>query len=131
MPGSFSRSEGRKFGLQVGVAFLVLAGLLWWRERNLPATILAGMGGLLLVAGVVIPTRLGPVFHGWMGFARAISKVTTPLFMGIAYFVVLAPIGLTMRLFGHNPMMPAEKDGTFWINRRDDESRRGDLTRQF
>ena len=131
MPRSFSRSEGRKFGLQVGAAFLVLAGLLWWRERNLPATILAGMGGLLLVAGVVIPARLGPVFRGWMGFARAISKVTTPLFMGITYFVVLAPIGLTMRLFGHNPMTPAEKDGTFWINRKDDESRRGDLTHQF
>ncbi len=131
MPGSFSRSEGRKFGLQVGVAFLVLAGVLWWRERNLPATILAGIGGLLLVAGVVIPARLGPVFRGWMGFASAISKVTTPLFMGITYFVVLAPIGLTMRLFGHHPMTPAEKDGTFWINRSDDESRRGDLTHQF
>ncbi len=131
MAGNFSRSEGRKFGLQVGAALLVLAGVLWWRERNLPATILAGMGGLLLVAGVVIPARLGPVFRGWMGFARAISKVTTPLFMGITYFVVLAPIGLTMRLFGHNPMTSAEKDGTFWINRSDDESRRGDLTHQF
>ena len=131
MADSFSRSEGRKFGLQVGAALLVIAGVLWWRERVPPAMVLASMGGLLLVAGVTIPRKLGPIFRGWMRFAHVISKVTTPVFMGITYLVVFAPIGLAMRLFGRNPMRHAAKNGSFWVSRADGATRRGEMTNQF
>ena len=33
-------------------------------------------------AALVVPTQLGPVERAWMGLAHAISKVTTPIFMG-------------------------------------------------
>jgi hypothetical protein len=51
------------------------------------------ISGLLLLAGILIPTWLGPVYRGWMGFALLLSKVTTPIFMGITFFLVMAPIG--------------------------------------
>ena len=130
MPDSFSRSEGRKFGLQVGIAFLVIGGLFWWRQRIMLAAAMGVIGGLLLLSGMVIPTRLGPVQGAWMGLAHAISKVTTPVLMGITYFVVLVPIGLVMRLFGRDPLWPAIRGGTFWAN-RGDAGQRGDLTHQF
>ena len=76
-----------------------------------------------------MPGKLGPVYRGWMRMALAISKVTTPIFMGIVYFVVLTPTGLLMKLFGRRPMTHELKDGGFWYSTTDREVR--DLNRQF
>jgi hypothetical protein len=116
IPARLSAREGRKFGLTVGGAFLVLAAILFWRGRW-TAPLFAGLGALLVIAGSVIPTRLGPANRAWMKLAHLISKVTTPIFMGVVYFLVLAPIGLLMRAFGRNPMSATRKNGSFWVVR--------------
>ena len=59
-----------------------------------------GLGIVLVLAGLVVPRLLGKVYAGWMGFALVLSKVTTPIFMGVIYFVVLTPTGFLMRMFG-------------------------------
>ena len=45
-----------------------------------------------------------------MALAHAISKVTTPIVMGVMYFVVLTPVGVLRRGFGGNPLVHAEHD---------------------
>jgi len=124
-------AEGRKFAFPVGTAFLVLAGIVWWRGHVTVAMVFGAMGSLLLLAGLVIPGRLTGLYNAWMGFAFAISKVTTPIVMGITYFIVLAPIGLLMRLFGKNPIMRHPQDGSFWVPRPEGGKRKSDLQRQF
>jgi len=59
-----SSAEGRRFGLTVGAAFLVLGGALAWRGRAVAPVALA-LGALLLAAGVIVPTRLGPITRAW------------------------------------------------------------------
>jgi hypothetical protein len=126
-----SRQEGRRFGLTVGGAFLVVSGILLWRGHLVLAQIAGGLGGLLVLGGLVLPGRLDPVHRAWMGFAMQLSRVTTPIFMSIVYFLVLAPIGLVMRyLFRRNPLVHADHDGSYW-NPRSAGNGRSDLTRQF
>lgn len=61
--------------------------------------------------------------------ALVISKVTTPIFMGIVYFLVLTPTGLLMRLFGNKPIEHEPDQGSYW---QSTEGRRtSDLRRQF
>ena len=130
VPARLSRAEGRKFGLTVGVAFLVLAGLLhFWRHREAAATIMGAIGGLMSTAAVAMPTRLGLVQRVWMGLAHAISKVTTPVFMGVVFFVVITPIGLLMRVFGRHPLVHRLHAGGFWI--APPSGGRSNLDRQF
>ena len=117
IPARLTASEGRKFGLTVGIAFLALAGLAWWRGKHTPSTILQILGILLVLAGVVLPTYLGPVQRFWMGIAHAISKVTTPIFLAVIYFVVIAPAGFVLRLFGHKPLQPPRDATTYWVAR--------------
>lgn len=124
----FTASDGRKFAFPVGIAFLLLAGLLFWRDKETLWRIAAGLGGALILAGAVVPGRLGPLYRGWMRMALAISKVTTPIFMGIVYFLVLTPTGLLMRLFGKKPIEHPPEDGSFW---QPTGGRRSDLRRQF
>jgi hypothetical protein len=126
---AWSAGEGRKFGLMVGTAFLVLAGILWWRERELLRNIAAGLGGLLVVAGLVMPAQLGPVYRAWMKLALAISKVTTPIFMAIIFYVVITPAGVLARLFGHRPLV--HQGTSNWIVRSAEKGRRSNLERQF
>jgi len=108
---------------------MVFGALFMWRGRVLPAQIMFAIGGPLFLAGLVIPGRLGPVYKAWMGLALLISKVTTPIFMGIVYFIILAPLGLARRLFGWNSLRHEASDGSFWQDREGHQT--GGLTRQF
>jgi hypothetical protein len=52
-----------------------------------------------------------------MGLAHLLSRVTTPLFMGVVYFAVVTPTGVLMRLFGRNPVVHKAAQGTYWVRR--------------
>ena len=122
--------ELRAFAWTVGGGFVVLGLLLWWRGRTSPGVIVATLGVLLVLAGALAPGRLGPVSRAWMALALAISKITTPLLMGIIYFGVLTPTGLVMRLFGRRVLARPRGAATYWVD-RPAGARRSDLRRQF
>ena len=69
--------------------------------------------------------------RAWMGLAHAISRVTTPIFMGLIYFLVITPTGLLMRSLGRDPLEHAEVGGGFWVARPEDERRSRSMERQF
>ncbi len=122
-------SEGRRFALPVGVALAALGALVLWRGQERVAWLLLLAGSLLFVAGLVVPTRLGPVERLWMGMAHAISRVTTPVFMSIVYFLVLTPVGFLRRTFARNPLRRDPAEPSWWVphQSRDADS----LNRQF
>jgi hypothetical protein len=122
--------ELRAFALSVGGAIALLGVLAFARGRRSVGGTLIMLGGALMTAGLVAPGRLGFVHRTWMGMALAISKITTPLLMGIIYFGVLTPTALVMRLFGHHPLRRSGDATTYWVDRRPD-ARRSDLRRQF
>ena len=124
-------AEGRKFGLTVGGAFLVFAGIAWWRGHPAMATALGSIGGALALAGLLIPTQLGPVERGWMALAHAISKVTTPIVMGAMYLLVLTPVGFMRCKFGGNPLVHGVGRQSYWHSRPENARRSGSMSRQF
>ena len=128
---AFSAAEGRRFGLTVGGAFLALAAFFWWRDHPTRAAVVAALGGALALAGLAIPARLGPVFRGWMRLGHAISRVTTPIVLGIVYFLVILPFGVVRRALGKNALVRPETAGGFWVDRNPIPGPRSDLQRQF
>ena len=130
IPARLTAAQGRRFGLTVGGAFLVFAGIAYWRGHPTTTNLLGAIGGVLSVAGLVIPTFLGPVERAWMQLAHLISKVTTPIVMGVMYLVVLTPVGLLRRTIGGNPMVHELHDTSYWRS-RPEGNRAGNLTRQF
>ncbi len=129
VPARLTSSEGRKFAFPVGAAFAVLSAVAFWRHHPVSWRVLAGLSASLLVAGTLIPSYLGPVQRGWMGFAHALSKVTTPILMAVIYFLILTPIGLVTRLFGRNSMRHQEVQGSFW--KAPPSGGRSDMEHQF
>jgi Saxitoxin biosynthesis operon protein SxtJ len=114
-----SKRELRKFGLTVGLAFLVLGGISKWRGHELPPRILWTAGSLLLVSGLLAPGLLGPVQRGWMRFADVLGTFNTRLILGLLFYVVFTPVGFVMRLF-RDPMTRSLRDGerSHWVRRK-------------
>ena len=128
IPARLSPAEGRKFALTVGAAFVALAGFSWWRGHHRVATVSGALGAAFIVAGLLAPGQLGLIYRGWMAFGLALSKITTPIFMGVVYFLVIAPIGMLRRAFGRNALI-ARGTTTVWATR--DLTASSDLNRQF
>ena len=130
VPTRLSRAEARKFGFVLGGAFAALAGIVWWRGHASLLPVFAGIAGVLIVLAVAWPVALRPVHRAWMAFGLQLSRITTPIFMGLVYFLAVLPIGVLRRTFGSNPIVHAEREQGFWAI-RDGQRRRGNLTRQF
>jgi Saxitoxin biosynthesis operon protein SxtJ len=128
LSGPYTAAAGRKFGLTVGIAFLVLAAIGRWRGHPTTFLVLGILGACLVLGGLVVPTMLGPVERAWMKLAALISKVTTPIFMGVVYFIILTPIGLLRRMFAANPLAHKAGPHGFWADRGHSRS---SLERQF
>jgi hypothetical protein len=121
--------ELRQFGLLVGGAFGVIAAISFLRHKpTLVPVIFGTLGASLLITGFAVPAVLSKVYAGWMGMAALLSKVTTPIFMGVIYFLIISPIGVLMRAAGRNKLKSA--GDTVWFT-RPSNARRGDLERQF
>lgn len=125
----YTAAAGRKFGLTVGGAFVVLSIIGRWRGHPTTFLVLGTLGVLLIVAALVVPAMLGPVDRGWMKIAGLISKVTTPIFMGVVYFLILTPTGLLRRMFAGSALVHKSGPAGFWKDRT--QSPHSSLDRQF
>ncbi len=121
----------RRFGLATGAIVVVLFGLFfpWLLDRAWPLwpwIILAVLGGLAVVA----PLALEPVYRGWMRFGLLASRITTPLILGIIFFLLISPIALFRRALGFNDMRRPFDEGvaSYRIQSR---SEPGSLERPF
>ena len=133
VPARLSPSQARKFALTVGGAFMLLAGLATWRGHAAVGAVAGTVGVLLAATGVLAPSRLGPIYRAWMRLALAISKVTTPVIMGVMYLFVFTPFGVVMRTFGRNPLKRRLQgnSNSFWIERSTGDAGRGRMNNQF
>jgi Saxitoxin biosynthesis operon protein SxtJ len=114
----------------VGIAFLGLGAISYWRGHSVVPTVFWVIGGALVGGGLLLPGTLGPVYRAWMRFGLALSKVTTPLVMGVIYFGLFTPMGLLRRAFGRDALV-RRSSASFWISRSALPARRSDLRRQF
>ena len=130
IPARLTAAEGRRFAFSVGAAFGIIAALLAWRDRPTAAAAVGIVAIALLVSGIVAPTRLGAVERAWMRLAHAISRITTPIVMGLLFYLVMTPFGLAMRLLGHRPLTRHRSAATAWV-KRPPGARRSRMERQF
>ncbi len=131
VPARLTAREGRRFAVTVGGAFLVVAAVVWWRGHEPVATVICAIGATLALAGLIVPTHLGPVERAWMRLAHAISRVTTPIVMAAMYFLVLTPVGVARRALAGNPLAHGSTETGFWKQRPEGRRRTGSMERQF
>jgi len=65
-----------------------------------------------------------------MALGHALSRVTSPVFLGIVFYACLTPIGLLMRRFAP-PLARPRAGESGWVPRAPEARRRLDMQRQF
>ncbi|WP_295405566.1 SxtJ family membrane protein [uncultured Thiocystis sp.] len=95
----------RRFALTTGAIVATLFGLIlpWLFGLRLPIWPWP-LAAILMLWGLAAPRSLRPVYRGWMRFGLLLNRVTTPLILSLAFFLVFVPTGLIARLAGHDPM---------------------------
>jgi len=95
----------RNFGLITGGIFAVLFGVAfpWLLEKSIPLWPW-GLGAVLVAWAIVAPSSLRPVYRLWMRFGLLLNRVTTPIILGVVFFLIITPTGLVMRLIAKDPM---------------------------
>ena len=98
--GSRKGVVGSTLGIIAGLFGLLLPWVLGFAIPYWPWV----LGVVLVVWALAAPDTLRSVYRVWMRFGLIMSRVTTPIVMGIVFFAVMAPVGLLMRSLGHDPL---------------------------
>ncbi len=95
----------RHFAFTSGGIVAVLFGLLfpWLLEISFPTWPWV-IAGVLSLWGLAAPASLRPAYHYWMRFGLLLSRITTPLVLGLVFYLMFVPIAFVMRLTGRDPM---------------------------
>jgi hypothetical protein len=120
----------RLFGWIALVGFGLVALLAWrgWLvfaalpegARDEVALVFAALAGISALFSLVYPKANLPIYLGLTIVAFPIGFVLSYVIMATLFYVIIAPIGFVMRLFGHDPMHRhfdrAAK--TYWLDAR-------------
>jgi hypothetical protein len=109
------------FALIVSAALAVIAALQWRRGAAewVWLTLLSTAAVLLLLAAVA-PALLRPVYRVWMRVGEVLGWINTRILLTLVFFLVVAPIGIVMRLFGRSPIATSIATGrrkdSYWTD---------------
>ena len=95
----------REFGLVTGGIVVALFGLLipWLFDFNFPLWPWI-VAGVLALPALIWPAALRPIYQVWMRFGLLMSRIMTPLVLGIVFFLVITPVSFIMKLISRDPM---------------------------
>lgn len=122
----------RKFGITMGIAFLVITFIILIRHRHsiLPTSIISV---IFLILAFTMSALLKPVYILWMKLAFILGWINTRLILCIMFYLVFAPVGLVMRLFNVDLLDRGidKNKKSYWKNKDKKEFKPQDYERQF
>ena len=99
-----TKKELRSFGLITGAIVLVIFGAAPWLISGKLHKLAFIIAAVLWVPALILPMLLEPVYHGWMKFGHVMGWINTRIILSIMFYLIIAPIGLIMKILGKDPM---------------------------
>ena len=126
------KSDLRKFGITIGVILLIIAGFLFWKEKE-SFQILLTFGVTLCILGIVIPFILKPIYWVWMIFATILGWIMTRVILSLLFYLIFTPIGFIGKLFGKQfiELKWKQSKDSYWNYRSNEYSLKENYEKQF
>ena len=126
------RSDLRKFGITIGVILLIIAGFLFWKEKE-SFQILLTFGLTLCILGIAIPFILKPIYWVWMIFATILGWIMTRVILSLLFYIIFTPIGLIPRFFGKQflELRWDKSKESYWNFRTNEHLKKENYEKQF
>lgn len=116
-----SQAELRWFGLILLAVFGVIGLLVRAQGGEAAPIALWTVGGVLAIAYYAVPALRRPLHGAWMRLVYPLSWLISHLLLGGIYFLVLTPLGVLMRILGHDPLRrrpPPSGTPSYWLVQR-------------
>jgi hypothetical protein len=123
--------SNRSFGL-VFAGFFAVVGLLPLVHGNPVRWWALGLAVLFLALALAAPQVLAPLNRLWFRLGLALSRIVSPVVMGVVYYGVVVPTALIMRARRKDPL-GLKRDpaaATYWVGREPGPPP-GSMSRQF
>jgi hypothetical protein len=95
------RMSNRKFAIAVGGILLTIGLFGWVVFDQIIDWALVG-GGVILATAAVAPGVFLPVNLLWHRIGNSVGAIINWVTLASIFYLVLTPVGLTLRLFGHD-----------------------------
>jgi len=105
MKNYIPKKKLREFGLLLGFAFPFLIGWIFsliGGHSFRTWTLFIGIPSIILA--VTKPSILLYPYRAWMKLGHILGWLNSRIILGLVFFIVLQPIALIMRFFGHDPL---------------------------
>lgn len=93
------RQSLKKFGIVMGVAFLVLTLLTFIKHKHI-TMLFPAISGTFFIIAFTVPALLKPIYIFWMKLALVLGWINTRLILSVLFYLIFTPIGIGMKLFG-------------------------------
>ena len=126
------KKDLRSFGVIIGIIFLLVAGFLFYREKESFQTFLY-IAGAFIGFGLIIPIILKPIYIVWMTFAVILGWFMTRVILSLLFYVIITPIGVVLRIFGKD-FLEIKKEsvqGSYWNQRDSNLEKNQNYEKQF
>ena len=126
------KTELRSFGVTIGIILLLVAGFLFYKEKE-SFQIFLYIAGTFIGLGLIIPIILKPIYIVWMVFAVVLGWFMTRVILSLLFYVIITPIGLVMRTFGKD-FLDIKKQavkGSYWNQRDSNFEKNQNYEKQF
>ena len=109
--------SNRNFGIVFFIVFLIIAlwPLLKQNEIRIWSLIISF---IFFVLGLINSKLLTPLNKLWFKFGILLGNIIAPIVMGIVFFLVVTPTGLSMRFFRKDILkLKKNSSDSYWINK--------------
>jgi hypothetical protein len=126
------KKDLRNFGITFGVVLGLLAGALWWKEKDTYALFLV-LSAFFFSFGFILPGLLKPLQKAWMTLAVVMGFIMTRVILSILFYFVFTFIGLTGRIFGKKflDLKIDTSKKSYWSYRKNEPFKKSNYERQF
>lgn len=102
---SVSLATLRRQGLLMGVVLALLLGLILPLLRGKPYAAWPFVAGALVASvALVFPRVWRPFYQLWLMVGHVLGWINTRLILGLVYFILFVPVGLVLKIIGHDPL---------------------------
>ena len=125
----------RAFGCTVGSMLMVIGATKAFVAGAISSVVclIFASGALLLLLGIVAPSRLSTLNRLWLKVGAVIAKVVNPIILALLFFLLVTPMAFFMRIVGKRPLrLAADRTAaTYWIEREPPAGGASTMRRQF
>ena len=126
------KKDIRSFGITFGIIFLIIAGFLYYQEKD-SFQLFIYLAGSFSGLGIILPIILKPFYMVWMIFAVILGWFMTKVILSLLFYLIITPIGLLLRIIGKDLLNLKEKkqQKSYWNMRNSEEEQNQNYEKQF